>query len=102
MAPTHKNTNKTKGKAIPARKSAQSHSAPSLEDLERAVEKNAMNNDEQQSASARISVELSSPIRKSTVLSNPEALPADLVQQMRADIDFLRRQREEHSSLQTL
>ena len=93
MAPTSKLVNKAKGKSVRRKENPE----PSLEELETALnEKAAEKRDvsESNSARAQISVELSSPIRKSSVTSHPEALSPDLVQEMRSNIDTLLRQRE--------
>ena len=100
MAPVSKLVNKAKGKSARQPREKENALEPTLEELEAVLtEKTAekRNVDEASSARAKISVELSSPVRKSSVISHPEALSPDLVQEMRSDINTLLRQRDQQA-----
>ena len=90
MAPQSKKTNPTKGKSI--KKTNTRQSEPNLENLRQNLEKRITENETQTKSGE--GTPNSSQSHVSVVLTNPEALSQDLVQEMRSALGEMRQERK--------
>ena len=91
MAPQSKKTNPAKGKGL--RKTNTGRNEPELEQLRAELEKRVTEKEVQ--AKSGENTPNSSQSHVSVVLTNPEALSQDLVQEMRAALGEMRRERKQ-------
>ena len=97
MAPQSKLAKKSKGKSIPKAKSKERQTVEAgLHELRKDLEKKAAENRRVQNKSGE-GTPNSSQSSVSVVLSNPEALGSDLIQEMRNTLNEIRQERQEQA-----